>query len=96
MMSVNKLVGAQPLNNVQNTKRTNNVAVPQSVTDSIGVSDEAKEAAKMYYMNQVAAETPDVRADKVAALKEKIKDPNFLSPATISATADRIMASYGL
>ncbi len=96
MMSVNKLGGIQPLNNVQNTKRTNATASSPVVADSIGVSDEAKEAAKVYYMNQVAAETPDTRADLVAALKEKIKDPNFLSPAVINATAERIMASYGL
>ena len=96
MMSVNKLGGVQPLNNVQNTKRTNGAAAYKPTSDSISVSDEAKEAAKVYYMNQVAAETPDVRADLVAALKEKIKDPNFLSPAVISATAERIMASYGL
>lgn len=96
MMSVNKLGGLQPLNNVQNTKRTGSAAAYKSAPDSISVSDEAKEAAKVYYMNQVAAETPDVRADLVAALKEKIKDPNFLSPAVINATAERIMASYGL
>jgi negative regulator of flagellin synthesis FlgM len=47
-------------------------------------------------LNQVAKETPDVREDLVASIKEKIKDPNYLNPARIALTADRIMAAYGL
>ena len=96
MMMIDKIGGVQPLNNVQNTKRTNGAAAYKPASDSISVSDEAKEAAQAYYMKQVADETPDIRADLVAALKEKIKDPNYLSPAVINATAERIMASYGI
>ena len=44
----------------------------------------------------IADETPDVRADLVAQIKEKIKDANYLNPQTISATADRIMQAYGI
>jgi negative regulator of flagellin synthesis FlgM len=65
-------------------------------TDSISVSDEAKEMAEVYYMKQVAAETPDVRADRVAEIKEKIKDPSYLNDAVINSTADRILAAFGL
>ena len=60
------------------------------------MADEAKAAAEAYYLNQVAEETPDVRQDLVAAIKEKIKDPNYLNQAVIASTADRILASYGL
>lgn len=47
-------------------------------------------------MKEVAAATPDVRADRVAEVKAKIKDPSYLNDAVIQSTADRIMASYGL
>ena len=47
-------------------------------------------------MNQVAAETPDVRADRIAEVKAKLQDPNYLNNATISSAADRLMESFGL
>ena len=95
-MMIDKIGGVTPLNNVQNTRRTSSTEGYKSAPDSISVSEEAKEAARAYYLNQVADETPDVRADRIAELKEKIKDPNYLNDAVISATAERIMTSYGL
>ena len=84
------------LNNVQNTKRTQSAGSVKSTPDSISVSAEAKEMAEAYYLKGIADETPDVRADLVAQIKEKIKDANYLNPQTISATADRIMQAYGI
>lgn len=95
-MMIDKISGVSPLNNVQNAKRTNSTESFKSAPDSINVSEEAKEAARAYYLNQVAEETPDVRADRIAEVKEKLRDPNYLNAAVISATAERIMASYGL
>lgn len=95
-MMIDKIGGVAPLNNVQNTRRTNGAENYKPSLDSINVSEEAKEAARAYYLNQVAEETPDVRADRIAEVKERIKDPNYLNAAVISATAEHIMASYGL
>ena len=95
-MMIDKIGGINALNNVQNTRRTASTESYKSAPYSISVSEEAKEAARAYYLNQVADETPDVRADRIAELKEKIKDPNYLNQAVISATAERIMTSYGL
>lgn len=96
-MMVQNINGINPLNNIQNTHRTSdqNKVVQNSGVDSINVSDEAREAAKAYFLDQVADETPDVRSDLVTAVKEKIKDPNYLNSAVIGATADRILESFG-
>ncbi len=96
-MMVQNINGINPLNNVQNTRRTGDVQKFSSTSalDSINVSDEAKEAAQAYFLNQVADETPDVRADLVASVKEKIKDPNYLNSAVIGSAADRILDSWG-
>ncbi len=94
-MMVNKLSGINPVDNVQNKCRVNARESVHSGPDSINVSDEAMEAAQAYYLKEVADETPDVRSELVAQIKEKIKDPNYLNPERISATADRILASYG-
>lgn len=93
---IGKIDNVNPLSNVQNTKKASVKENAYSTADSISVSDEAKAAAEAYYLNQVAEETPDVRSELVASIKEKIKDPNYLNQAVISSTADRILASYGL
>lgn len=98
MMSIklDTVSGVNPLNNVQNTHRTNNKSFGITVNDSISVSAEAMSAAEAYYLEQVAEETPDVRSDLIASIKEKIKDPNYLSPERIAATADSLMMAWGL
>jgi negative regulator of flagellin synthesis FlgM len=95
-MMIGRIDNVNPLNNVQNVRHTQSKENTYSTADQVSVSDEAKAAAEAYYLNQVADETPDVRQDLVAAIKEKIKDPNYLNQAVISSTADRILASYGL
>lgn len=94
-MMIDKISGVNSINNLQNTKRT---SAPQNVSsahDEITISDEAKKLADAYYLNQVANDTPDVRADLVEQIKQKIQDPNYLSKETISATADKILSAYG-
>lgn len=93
---IDKLGGISPLNNVQSTKRTQGSERVKSSPDSISVSKEAKEMAEAYYLKEVADETPDVRTDLVAQIKEKIKDPSYLSSEILNSTAERIMASYGI
>lgn len=93
---IEKLSGVTPLNNVQNTKRTQSTGSVKSASDSISVSKEAKEMAEAYFLNEVADETPDVRLDLVAQIKEKIKDPSYLSAEVINSTAEKLMASFGI
>ncbi len=93
---IDKIGGINLPNNVQNSRRTNGTEKSSFGSDSISVSEKAKEMAEIYYMKQVAAETPDVRADRIAEVKAKIKDPSYLNDAVISSAADRIMESFGL
>jgi len=93
---IDKIGGINPLNNVQNTQKLEENDRMNAQKDSITVSPEAKEMAEVYYMKQVAADTPDVRADRVAEVKEKIKDPAYLNDAVVKSTADRILDAYGL
>ena len=95
-MMINKISEVNALNSLQNTKRSNNVAGSQYVSDEISVSDEAKAMAEAMFMNKVSDETPDIRQDLVEKIKLKIQDPNYLNEATIAATADQILSAYGL
>lgn len=95
-MMIDKISGINPLNEVQSTKRTSSAENVKSSPDSIDVSDEAKAMSDAYYLDKVAEETPDVRQDLIDQIKQKIQDPNYLSEAVISDTADKLLTSYGL
>jgi len=93
---IDKIGGLNPLNNVQNIRKTDSAAKVSSQTDSISVSKEAIEKAEAYYLDKVAAETPNVRADRIAEVKAKIKDPSYLSDEVILSTAEKVMSGFGI
>lgn len=93
---INGVNSINPLNEVQNLRKTESTAKVSKETDSISVSAEAKEMAELFYMDKVAKETPDVRADRIAEIKEKIKDPNYLNDAVINSAADKFLSAIGL
>lgn len=95
-MMISGVNSINPVNNVQNVRKTEGSAKVTSTSDSVSVSKEAKEMAEIYFMDKVAAETPDVRADRVAEVKEKIKDPSYLNDALFNSAADKFLSALGL
>ena len=93
---INSVNNVTQVNNVQNLRKTEGTSKVSRDADSISVSAEAKEMAEIYYMDKVAKETPDVRADRVAEVKEKLKDPTYLNNAVLSSTADKFLSALGL
>lgn len=93
---INGINNVSQVNNIQNLRKTENTSKVSQSTDSISVSAEAKEMAELYYMEKVAQETPNVRADRIAEVKEKIKDPNYLNNAVFSSAADKFLSALGL
>jgi len=93
---INGVNNVTQLNNVQNIRKTDSSAKINAESDSISVSKEAVEMAEAYYLDKVAAETPDVRADRIAEVKARIKDPSYLSEAVIQSTAEKFLTSIGL
>ncbi len=95
-MMIDKIGGTNPLGNVQGTQRNNEAAKYNFGADTVYVSDAAKAMSEKYYIDQISEQTPDVRADRVAAVKEKIKDPSYINNAVLASAADRFMESLGL
>ena len=93
---INSVNSVNQVNNVQNLRKTESTAKVSRDVDSISVSAEAKEMAEVYYMEKVANETPDVRADRVAEVKEKLKDPNYLNNVVLNSAADKFLSAIGL
>jgi len=94
-MMIDRLGGVDPLKNVQNTQKTSRVS-GTAKTDSISVSAEAKELSEVYTAMEAANASPDVRADKVAEVMQKIKDPSYINKSVVGMVADRLMDVYGL
>ena len=92
---IDKISGVNPINNIQSSKRLSQTGSVKAGSDEINVSDEAKALSDAYYLNKVAEETPDVRADLVEQVKQKIKNPDYLNNAIASA-ADQFLRAYGL
>jgi len=64
--------------------------------DSIDVSPQAREKAELYQIVELIKSVPELDEVEIAALREKINDPAYLSERAITATADRIMDVFGL
>ncbi len=95
-MIIDKLGRLDPLKDLQKPQRNAERESVRSGHDSIEISSEARVLAEEMYLSEIAAGTPDVRADRVAQVKEKLQDPSYLSASVISSTADKIMESFGL
>lgn len=93
---INGVNSINPLNNVQNLRKTETAASVKSSSDTVSLSPEAEKMAEMYYLDKIAQETPDVRADRVAEVKEKIKDPNYLSDSVIKSAAENFLSALGI
>jgi negative regulator of flagellin synthesis FlgM len=65
-------------------------------SDFIDVSSAALEKAELYRIMELVSAAPDVRADRIAELRQKINDPDYINERIINATADRIMNAFGL
>jgi negative regulator of flagellin synthesis FlgM len=65
-------------------------------SDSIDVSQTAREKAEMYQVVELIKSAPDLDDLQIAALREKINDPAYFDARTLNATADRIMDAFGM
>jgi len=61
----------------------------EAATDTVAISPESKEVQQM---RQIIKDTPAVRAEKVAALKEQVENGDYRVEAT--DIADKMLASF--
>lgn len=94
-MTIDRLGGIDPLKNVNSTQKPHRVS-GTAPSDSISLSSEAKELSEVYSAMEAANSAPDVRADKVAAVMEKMKDPNYINDSVVDLVADRLMDVFGV
>ena len=62
-----------------------------SKSDSISISSEAQEKAELLRIQKMALASADIRAERVAELKERINDPSYIDDKVLNATADKLI-----
>lgn len=89
-MTIERLGQIDPLQNSRKATPSNK-AHEAKETDQVSVSNEAREKGEVFQAFEIAKQTPDVRMDRIAELKAKINDPDYMNEAVISMTADSII-----
>lgn len=95
-MTIDRLDGITKIQNVQPMATPIRTEKPKQGKDTFTVSDEARRLADAQFLSQVAAETPDVRMDRVNEVRELLKDPNYINNARIFDTAEKFLQSLGI
>jgi negative regulator of flagellin synthesis FlgM len=82
-----------PIDPIHKLNQTNKTTRPQrnEGSDSVSFSDEARMKAEVYRISEEVKATEDVRADRVAEVKQKLQDPNYIDDEVLDTVADRIM-----
>ena len=89
-MTIDRIGSIDPIQPGKKPGRTGQVSEPNK-TDSISISSEAQEKAALLRAQDLAAAAPDIRAERVAELKNKINDPSYINEKVINATANNLI-----
>lgn len=94
-MTIERLGPIDPVSKYNKTEKASR-AEKRDEADSITVSSEAKTLGELYQVAENVKLTPDIRMDRVQEVKEKLKDPNYLSGKVIESVAERLMQLFDL
>jgi anti-sigma28 factor (negative regulator of flagellin synthesis) len=83
------------INNIVEPKKTKSVSKGSELkkTDSLEISTEGKQAAKIAEYTQIVKDIPDIRIDKVKTIKEQIERgtyDKFTDEKVLEMVADKI------
>ncbi len=89
-MTIDKL---GPIESISKYNKTEKVSRPEKkdASDSISFSEEAKSKGEVYKATEVAKLAPEIRMDRVEAVKKKLEDPSYIDDAVVESVADAVM-----
>jgi negative regulator of flagellin synthesis FlgM len=94
-MTIDRINPLEPIQPEKKTGRSGQVSKDVK-SDSISLSSEAVEKAELYRAMEFVSAAEDVRAERIAELKQKINDPSYIDDTIINATADKIIGVFGI
>ena len=89
-MTIERLGPVDPVSKFNKTEKTSR-SEKKAKADSINVSDEAKTMGEIYKTTEQVKLSPEVRQDRIDAVKEKLKDPDYISDKIIEFVAESVM-----
>lgn len=94
-MTVDRLGSVDPLSSYNKTGKTQK-PVRAERSDSIEVSPEARAQAEVLMARDAVNATAEVRAERIAELRAKINDPNYVNQAIVEHVAEGLLKTFGL
>jgi negative regulator of flagellin synthesis FlgM len=94
-MTIERLGPIDPVSKYNKPEKTQRPAEGQG-KDSIAFSDEARMKAELYRATEQVRQVSDVRLDRVAEVKKKLEDPNYINDKVLSGVADRLMEMFDI
>ena len=94
-MSIERLGPVDPMS-VYNKNQKVSPIDSKSGKDSISVSDEAKIKAGMLKITEEVNAVSDLRSDRVAEVKEKLKNSSYIDDVIIDEVAEKILDSFNI
>lgn len=94
-MTINKIGSTDPINKPNRANKAQQTA-KTSNTESIKVSKSAIDKAELIKTAGLVKNSPDIRTDKIAEIKAKLEDPNYINDKVINSVAEKIMEDFGL
>jgi negative regulator of flagellin synthesis FlgM len=64
--------------------------------DSINISADAKTMGEVYKIAEQVKAADDIRWDRVAEVKEKLKDPNYINGKVVDEVADSVIKLFDI
>jgi negative regulator of flagellin synthesis FlgM len=94
-MKINGIGPVDPVSNYNKTSRSGKTA-SKAAGDSINVSDEAMKSADLFAVSEMVKSTPEVRLDRIAEVKAKLEDPDYINDKVVESVADSLMDAFGI
>ena len=92
-MTINRIGHLEPVPPGKKPGRNDQVG-GNDRADTINVSSEAMKKAEAYQVVELIKSAPELDEARIAELRQKIDDPEYLNQKVINATADNILNAW--
>ncbi|MFW5710511.1 MAG: flagellar biosynthesis anti-sigma factor FlgM [Spirochaetota bacterium] len=94
-MNIDGIGPIDPISKLTKNHRTHK-AEKTDPKDSINISADAKTMGEVYKIAEQVKAADDIRWDRVAEVKEKLKDPNYINDNVVDEVADSVMKLFDI
>ena len=94
-MTIERLGPVDPIAKYKSASKTTRTSYVQG-KDSIDVSEEAKAKAELLRMTEIVKNSDDIREDRIAEVKKRLEDPDYINDSVKGLVAGRIMDMFGV